>query len=351
MTNTKWLSALLAGTALVAASSAAMAETSFLSLSRSAAGTFLVSPTADMPASATEVSVSGELRVRGLAQKGEEDVTTSNMDSRVRVVVKGSTDTSVGTVGAYARFENSNGSDEGNDDEHVTANKAYGYWQATPEWQILAGRTDSIGAIEAGMDWNLNVSLFNYYSGPTNATTNQVRATYSTGPLSWAVAVEDTDADFYTDSDGDDLAFGTAVKYAAGNGVDVVLNGIMQDDGSANTDYFVGAGLNTSFNAIGVTAAIGMGEGYANAVVDGLNFSDEGFTVASLGMTFGIAEATSVEVGLGYTDADTYSSSDINAAVLWSPAKQLTLGAGIGYSDFDNNNTETSAGIGAWFKF
>ena len=217
MTNTKWLSALLAGTALVAASSAAMAETSFLSLSRTAAGTFLVSPTADMPASATEVSISGELRVRGLAEKDEGSDTLSNMDTRARVVIKGSTETSVGTVGAYVRLQSTDGGD-------VSASKQYGYWQATPEWQILAGRTDSIGAIEAGMDWNLNVSLFNYYAGPTNDTEKQVRATYTTGPLSWAVAVEDTDSTCcsdYTDADGDDLAFGTAVKYAAGNGVDV----------------------------------------------------------------------------------------------------------------------------------
>ena len=345
MTNTKWLSALLAGTALTVASTAAMAETSFLSLSRSAAGTFLVSPTADMPASATEVSISGELRVLGSAYKGEGEDTFSDMSTRARVVVKGSTETSVGTVGAYVRLQ----SDV--DDSSVTASKRYGYWQATPEWQILAGRTDSIGAIEAGVDWNLNASLFYYYAGPTNATTDQVRATYTTGPLSWAVAVEDTDPADFTNSDGDDLAIGTAVKYAAGNGVDVVLNGIMQDDGNFNTDYFVGAGLNTSFNAIGVTAAVGMGEGYDSALYSGLS-DDEGYTVASLGMTFGVSEATSVEVGMGYTDTDFQGSwSDINAAVLWSPAKQLTLGAGVGYSDFDGDDSETSAGIGAWFKF
>ena len=345
MTNTKWLSALLAGTALVAASSAAMAETSFLSLSRTAAGTFLVSPTADMPASATEVSISGELRVlSSIYDYSGYDEAESDMSSRARVVVKGSTETSVGTVGAYVRLQSSNG-------DTVTASKQYGYWQATPEWQILAGRTDSIGAIEAGVDWNLNASLFSYSGGPTNDTHNQVRATYTTGPLSWAVAVEDTNDGSYTNSNGEDLAFGTAVKYTAGNGVDVVLNGVMQDDGNYNTDYFVGAGLNTSFNSIGVTAAVGMGEGYEDALYEGIS-SDEGFTVASLGMTFGVSEATSVEVGLGYTDTDNEGvNSDINAAVLWSPAKQLTLGAGVGYSEYDNDESQTSAGLGAWFKF
>jgi hypothetical protein len=353
MTNTKWLSALLAGTALVAASTAAMAETSLVTMTRNAAGegvTFSIAPTADMPAGATEISISGELRALGSAYNGTagdgyDGETESDYSTRARVVVKGSTETSVGTVGAYVRFQSTNGGD-------VTASKQYGYWQATPEWQILAGRTDSIGAIEAGVDWNLNASLFNYYAGPTNDTENQVRATYTTGPLSWAVAVEDTDPGSYTDSEGQDLAFGTQVKYSAGSGIDVALNGIMQDDGSYNSDYFIGAGLNTSFNSIGVTVAVGTGEGYEDALYSSLN-ADEGFTVASMGLTFGVSEATSVEVGMLYTDTEDQGSwSDINAAVLWSPAKQLTLGAGVGYSDFEGDDeNETSAGIGAWFKF
>ncbi|MDP4823859.1 MAG: porin, partial [Aestuariivirgaceae bacterium] len=114
MTNTKWLSALLAGTALAVASSAAMADSSLLT----------ISPVADMPASATEVSISGELRVVGSFLNSSNDDAETDMGSRLRVVVQGSTETSVGTVGAYARLEQSNGND--NSSNQVTANKAYG---------------------------------------------------------------------------------------------------------------------------------------------------------------------------------------------------------------------------------
>ena len=340
MTNTKWLSALLAGTALAVASSAAMADSSLLT----------ISPVADMPASATEVSISGELRVVGSFLNSSNDDAETDMGSRLRVVVQGSTETSVGTVGAYARLEQSNGND--NSSNQVTANKAYGYWQATPEWQILAGRTDSIGAIEAGLDWNLNASLFSYEGGPTNATTNQVRATYTTGPLSWAIAFEDTAPGIYSYSDGDQLAIGTALKYSAGTGIDVVINGITQEDNGDEADYFVGAGVNTSFNNVAVTAAVGTGEGYQGATYATID-TDEAYTVASLGLTFGVSEATSVEVGMAYTDTDDYNDgvTDINAALLWSPVGQLTLGAGIGYTDYNDGSTLTSGGLGAWFKF
>lgn len=344
MTNTKWLSALLAGTALTVASTAAMAETSL----------YFVSPVADMPASATQVSVSGELRAVAFAYKGREgdgidaDETYSNLGTRARVNFSGSTETSVGTVGAFIRLQNVNGNETS---DTTTMNTGYGYWQASPEWQLLVGRTDSIGAIAAGTDWNLNSTLYSYYGGPTNTTNAQVRGTYTTGPLSWAVAVEDTNSENFTDSNGEDLAFGTSLTYTAGTGVDVTFSGIMQDDGSDKTDYFVGAGVNTSFNGVGVTAAIGAGNGYSNGTYLSIG-GDEAYTVASLGMTFAVSEATSVEVALAYADdEDNNTVTDIGAAVLWSPAKQLTLGAGVGYSNWDAYQNETSGGIGAWFKF
>ena len=139
MTNTKWLSALLAGTALTVASTAAMADTSLITMTRNAAGegvTFYISPTADMPASATEVTIEGELRGLLTSTKADGSDRDTDLGTRARVVVKGKTDTSVGTVGAYVRF---NQSDFSTDDNYVDANKAYGYWEFSPGVTLTVG--------------------------------------------------------------------------------------------------------------------------------------------------------------------------------------------------------------------
>ena len=107
--------------------------------------TFAIAPTADAAAPTTEVTVKGELRGRAISSRIKNGSSTTDFDSRARISVNGKTATSVGEVGAFIRL---NQSDAGN----VDANKAYGWWQVSPELQLLAGRTDSIGAVEAGAD-------------------------------------------------------------------------------------------------------------------------------------------------------------------------------------------------------
>lgn len=372
MTNTKWLSALLAGTALTVASTAAMADTSLITMKRNLAGegvTFSISPTADMPAAATEVTISGEVRGRALNSKVKGADSTTDMDSRARVIVKAKTETAVGTVGAYVRLEQSNGSvdgfdsgvdktantadDKNTDANFVNADKAYGYWQMTPEWQLLVGRTDSISAIEAGIDWNFNGSLVGNVGGPTNSTEAQVRLTYGSGPFTWAVAIEDSSPGTAAASNASNYAIGSALKFAAGSGIDFSLTGLaVEDSVGSSSDYFLGAGANFELGSVATaTVAAGMGEGKTGNSYLTVG-ADEAFSNASVGLTFGVSETTSLELGYGYTDADLAGkASDITAALLWSPVSQMTLGAGIGYEDSDVDGKTTSAGLGAWFKF
>jgi len=349
MTNSKWLSALLAGTALTVASTAALADTSLITMKRNLAGegvTFSISPTADMPAAATEVSVSGEVRGRAVYSKVKGADPTTDFNSRARVFIKGKTETAVGTVGAYVRLEQSNAGT-------VDANKHYGYWQMTPDWQLLVGRTDSIAAIEAGIDWNFNGSLVGNVGGPTNQTSTQARLTFGSGPFTWAVAVQDAVPGVATTSGGSDYGVGTALKFAAGSGIDFLLTAYSEQDSvGTDSDYYVGAGANFALGSFATaTVAAGMGEGIVGASYLTV-LRDEAFSNASVGLTFGVSETTSLELGYGYTDADVAGkASDITAALLWSPVGQLTLGAGIGYEDADVAGKTTSAGLGAWFKF
>ncbi len=349
MTNTKWLSALLAGTALTVASTAAFADNSLVTIKRNLAGegvTFYISPTADVAAPTSEVSVEGEVRGRALYSKADGANSTTDFDSRARVIVKAKTETAVGTVGAYVRLNADNSSD-------VDAKKHYGYWQMTPDWQLLVGRTDSIAAIEAGIDWNFNGSLVGNVGGPTNQTSTQARLTYGSGPFTWAVAVQDAVPGVATTSNGSDYGVGTALKFAAGNGIDFSLSAYSEQDSvGVDGDYFVGAGANFGLGSVATaTVAAGMGEGVVGASYLTVG-RDEAFSNASVGLTFDVSETTSLELGYGYTDADLAGkASDITAALLWSPVSQLTLGAGIGYEDADVAGKTTSAGLGAWFKF
>lgn len=349
MTNTKWLSALLAGTALTVAATAAMADSSLVTMTRNAAGegvTFSIAPTADMPAAATEVSIAGEVRGRILMNDANGEASESDMNSRTRIVIKGNTETAVGAVGAYARLESSNG-------DHFTGGKTYGYWQMAPEWQLLAGRTDSIGAIEAGIDWNFDGSLTGNVGGPTNSTRMQTRLTYGTGPMTVALAVQDASPGDMEPSQNSSYEYGAAVKFSAGNGVDVSVAGVSAEADDDTTGYFIGAGANFAMGSIATaTAAVGFGSGEATGSSYISLDSDEDFTSASIGLSFNVAEGTQLQTGYGVTKGDIQgSASDVTAALLWSPVGQLTLGAGVGYESGDATDKLATAGLGAWFKF
>jgi len=345
MTNTKWLSALLAGTALSVASTAAMADTTFLTMTRNAASegvTFMVSPTADMPAAATEVSVSGEVRVR--AYQTTNGDTDSFTDSRARVVVKGKTETAVGQVGAYVRFQSTDGG-------NASASKQYGYWQATPELQLLAGRTDSIAAVQAGVDWNHNGDVAGGLEGPTNGTYNQLRMTYATGPASVAIALEDASP---SDGNQDDYGLGAALTFEVSSGIQVTASGITaSSDDDDERVYFVGAGANLDLGMFGVTGAVGDGKGYEGASYQGDINEEDAYNNASIGVTFDITEGTYVQANYGMTKEEDEDSASTQAtlSVFYAPVSQLTLGAGIGAGESDDSTDRRTVGVGAWFKF
>jgi hypothetical protein len=140
---------------------------------------------------------------------------------------------------------------------------------------------------------------------------------------------------------------------AAGSGIDFLLTAYSEQDSvGTDSDYYVGAGANFALGSFATaTVAAGMGEGIVGASYLTV-LRDEAFSNASVGLTFGVSETTSLELGYGYTDADVAGkASDITSALRWSPVGQLTLGAGIGYEDADVAGKTTSAGLGAWFKF
>jgi len=371
--------------------------------------TIAVTPTADMPAPVSEVTVSAEIRVRALYQTvdvessidlnandttdgHEESVEWDDFDitTRARLRVDGRTETAIGEVGGTIRLQGTDGGD-------VTLNIGWGYWQMTPNWQLGGGYWDSLAAVQAGWDWNGEPALIGLAAGPTNQSISQFRLTYSDGGLTIALSVEDNDnqgGEFNEDVDADhdffleDAVFPAVAGYIAFDAGSFLVTASAiweaddtdEDDGFEDTDdnWMVGAGaiirLSDMFRLEG---AANIGEGYcagsyvACVVATGSGDESENdmeYWGANLLAVVSFHEAMRLELGAAYSDVDHEEDESIDfsdtvetawtvaASLFWDPVDQLTLGAGVGFTNFESSEGDGEAdqivaGFGAWFRF
>jgi hypothetical protein len=347
--------------------------------------TIAITPTADMPAPVSEVTVSGEIRVRllysdyeieggdidldandAISTEEEDGFETDDFDitTRARLNVEGRTETAIGEVGGRIRLQGVDGGD-------VSLNIGWGYWQMTPDLQFAGGYWDSLAAVQAGWDWNGEPALVGLDSGLTNQSVSQFRLTYSSGGLTLAGSIEDND-------EGDLPALAATVVFDSGSFL-VTASGIFEeeDDDGTFTDtednWFVGAGavirLSDMFRFEG---AAGIGEGYEHAiyVLENTDENDFEFWGANALAVVSFAEAMRVELGFAYTDVDheddeallaldgdqVHKSWTAAVSLFWDPVDQLTLGWGVGFTnkeseDGDAEYDSLNAGFGAWFRF
>jgi hypothetical protein len=390
--------------------------------------TIAVTPTADMPAPVSEVTVSGEIRVRALYRTFEldedsldlnADDTTDNpqeetgfeaddfdITTRARLRVDGRTETAIGEVGGTIRLQgtrngpgNVYGPDSGSD---FSLNIGWGYWQMTPNLQLGGGYWDSLAAIQAGWDWNGEPALVGLLAGPTNKSVSQIRLTYSSGPLTAAISVEDNDnreatncAGFFCTSTQSDAVFPAVagfLAYDSGSFLitasavweqddtdDCKVNGVAGcepagtsfEDTDDNWMVGVGAILRLS-DMFRLEGAANVGEGYTAGTYALQNYYENdfeywGFNVLAV---VSFAEATRIELGFAFSDLD-HEDDEIGddndqvdrqwtaaASLFWDPVDQLTLGAGVGFTrrestegSDDGETDEITAGFGAWFRF
>jgi hypothetical protein len=388
MTNTKWLSALLAGTALTVASTAAMADTSLVTMTRNAAGegvTFKIAPTADMPASAAEVTVAGEVRALLTSAKatvvaddtfGLSDGDRQNdLGTRARIFIKGKTETSVGVVGANLRVQDSNGS-AAKIDEYT------GYWEFAPGMTLTAGKAGSISSVDYGADANGTGGVWaGVGAGLTNPSVEQVNVSLATGPITMAFGVEDnTSASQFDSDDGEDVSksnpgIAGTMNFSSGDFGAQIAGRTQSFDTEAGTTtqadsgYMIGGGLGYSAGAFGleIGAATGRGlsadyvSGAGDLVDAGADLTDDKFMAASILGTFSMTETTSVELWYGQgkvsnLEAGTKDAkvSGYGAGVFWNPVSQLRLGVGGDMTTVKIDTVEvdvSQVGVGAWFKF
>jgi hypothetical protein len=403
--------------------------------------TIAITPTADMPAPVSEVTVSGEIRVLAVFRDLEIDGDTIDLNgdddtawpeehdgwensdfdiaTRARLRVDGKTETAIGEVGGTIRLEgqrnNPGGVSDGFDDtsSDVTLSIGWGYWQMTPNFQLGGGYWDSAAAIQAGWDWNGETALTGLNlangAGPTNTSVSQVRLTYSNGPLTAAVSVEDNNrrgnwADF--DEGGEDLdsvlnddavfpAVAGFITFDSGSflvtasavweadDTDEVSTGD-QDYSFVDTDdnWMVGIGAIVRISDMfRLEGAANIGEGYTPGIygtnVCGDSFSsligpgdggrlgpdcenDMGYWGANGLAVISFAEHTRLEIGAAYSNLD-HERDELGdsiedsvdhqwtaaASMFWDPVDQLTLGAGVGFSrqSTDDDDDETDADV------
>ncbi|MFZ5674314.1 MAG: porin [Pseudomonadota bacterium] len=325
--------------------------------------TLSVVPTADA-APAAEVSVSGEIRTALVYTDIDTEDFDDNLDVKVRgrIFIKGKADTAVGEVGGYFRLQADGGGNFTDYSENTKMNKAYGWWKFAPEWELMAGYNDNTAALQVGWDWlaaSGPVSSF----GPSNPINEQMRLTYSSGPISFAIAVEDADAgETFAVSAGVDGKINTAddvlvtvddevdradipaveayVMYSS-DAFTAQLVGLYQtDDLGDDDDWAIGGGATVGLGEMfQLTAGAVVGQGtsqYANNV--GPLTVDEDFWGASVGLLANLSEDTRLELGVGYEDYDEAGTAlGFGGGIYWDPVSQVTLGIGATY--IDRNDT------------
>jgi hypothetical protein len=334
--------------------------------------TISILPTADV-APSTQVVVSGQVRTILLYQDpGGAADDFFDVTARGRLVVEGTTETAVGKVFVHLRLQGGDFFDASGN--NAVMNEAYGTWEFMPGWQLLAGRIDNTAAVQAGIDW-----VFNFggpVPGVTNAGVEQMRLTYTTGPISWAVAVEDTETSAVTTLAGGTVVGGAVdqsdIPSFAGylmynqDGLLLQLTGAWAQDDSvfgSQDDFFVGVGADfTLTDMIRFTGAAGFGDGYQRNQAIGIR-DDQNYWGVSGGVIISLQEDLSAEIGGAYTELSNPGADgnawEVTGGLYWTPVDQLTLGWQAEYFD-PNNQVAIASGPGdsgfvarfaTWFRF
>lgn len=293
-------------------------------------------PTADAPAETT-LEWSGFVRAYVAHtdygyQGGDKE---TNINSRAFLRVTGKTDTAVGEVGARMGFE-ANASTVDVDD-YWQAVEYWGWWAMTPEVTFGGGYSGSLGNVGfgydaacnpcAGNDWftaeQRDVDHITFVANPGDTT--QLRLSYDSGPLSFAVAVEDSSYD-KTDGSGD-MGVAGRVGYA-GDTFSAQIAGIWYEhDGD---------------NALGLNELSPLDAGFLPAV------DDEGWQVAA-GVGFSLGDMASVSVSAATGDEPAKGDYwNVSSYVGFNLSDTVNLQLGASYADYDDIDvqfTELDAGL------
>jgi hypothetical protein len=280
-----------------------------------------IMPTADMPAG-TELSISGEVRAALVYTDTAGPGHDLNVKSRGGITVGGSTETAVGKVGAKVSILD--GYDTTTGSITIGGDGYWGYWQISPELTLGGGRDGSV----SGLDGQNACTC--YYNGGDvgfgRGDPSQMRLSYASGPISFAIALEDASR-----SEGTKNSLGVAaeVKWSADMVSFEVAGGAWDKDHFAVGDkdasaWQVGAGVGFNMDMISFKAAAATGD----------TWGKDKYWKASALASVTMSDSVSAEVGVGFiNNKKSNDSMSVLGGIYYAPVDKLKIGLEAGYVD------------------
>jgi opacity protein-like surface antigen len=365
--------------------------------------TIAVTPTADLPAPISEVVVYGYVK-GDVIYDFDKDLgdsfyvgglwtSSGNGDNHIRLHARQSrfgirsrTDTAIGQIRTQIEGDFFSGGNA------FRLRHAYGEWDMTPRWTFLAGQT-----------WRTAVLLpigvptvdFSSSAGPNGfPRAAQVRMTYHSGPISWAVAIEAPTHN----STAKWPNLSSYLQFDAPGGHQFIVTATVADTNDSDYDIISGdnvgwavqAGANLNLADIATLTVAGLyGEGgqhcqylaqdtpFCGSLIDidkggQIDFwSDKGWG-ALAGLSFGLTDTTTFNVQYGISwmendldfieDHDSVLVQTVHANILWRPVQQMQLGWEVMWGQYDIDSDDNffvgrkkddaiRAQFGAWFFF
>jgi len=184
-----------------------------------------IMPTADAPASAT-IEWSGYVRAAiysisyndntdsGALATFDPDTSDTNVSTRAQINLTAKTDTAVGEVGMQMNIRGNVTALDG--DPGVTMEKGWGWWAMTPEVTLGGGYAGSLGNVGEGYDGGCTHCYITDGAdlGFNPGDSSQLRLSYASGPLAFAIAIEDATGTGWHGGAKDDLGVAAEVKWS-----------------------------------------------------------------------------------------------------------------------------------------
>ncbi len=332
-----------------------------------------VMPTADVPAS-TNIQWSGGVRVAlvyrnfndkfvDLPVNIDNDKKSLDLVSRAFLKVVGTTDTAVGEVGArVAMIADSAGraaQNRGAGGNSILKTDGYwGWWKITPELTLGGGVDGSLAGNGQGFDGKCACNYTGDGSGGYGhaGDPTQIRLSYASGPISFAIALED---EFRADPDqkskdafgvagefkwaGDSYGFELNAGYWGGSDDDLIASSLTAKEAA----WTINAGANVGLGDIAnLSVAAGVGEDTH------LNGNNDRFSKASAFLGFTLSDSVTAELGVSHKWVK--GPADISAAgigLYYTPVSQLTIGLEGAWKSTKGVSTQTDAAILTIWRF
>ncbi len=360
--------------------------------------TISISPTADLPAPVTEITVYGYAKLDFIwanetqdtyqrvfdmsqANGGNESNRWAAHASQTRFGIKAKSDTAIGQIRAVIEGD-FYGSPYGTS-TNFRQRQSYGEWDMTETWTLQAGQTWHLGSL---LPIGISTVDFTGPAGVTYSRSPLLALKYNSGPISARFGIgrpQQANADYPN--------IGGALQYTSGGGNEIIVAGEIADwdtgaPGGSGTGYAIGGGANVRLGElVTITSGVYYGQGsvarYLNQGFGFTAFDAAGNPTKQWGATIGasmaVNETTTINASFGYTDQKESVGSTggagcavaatgrnascvddvmtIHANILWRPVKQMRLGWEVqwGRNDYYTaaSNSAVRGQFGAWFFF